>query len=289
MANIVIGQRIIDGPVDVRAAEENFPVALRILPSRYRLALGRIYDVARHIDDLGDAAEGDRVEQLLSFEADLQCCRPDSPQPPQDLRLRRLLPIVAELQLPLAPLESLVAANLIDQRVTTYETFTDLLEYCALSAHPIGRLVLLVFGQTSTRRERLSDSVCAALQVLEHCQDVAEDHAAGRVYLPMADLRSEGMTPDSLSDGKHRTALDSVVLLQVGRCRQLLRAGPELVAELHGWARIAVTGFVAGALATADAIERCDGDVWSEVPRPRRVDLIRHGAWLLLADRRIRA
>ena len=35
-----------------------------------------------------------------------------------------------------------------------------------------------------TRNVADSDAVCAALQVLEHCQDVAEDARAGRVYLP---------------------------------------------------------------------------------------------------------
>lgn len=273
------------GVLDPRAAQENFPVALRVLPRRRREALGRIYDVARHIDDLGDVVAGDRVAQLSDFDADLRHCEPHSPHLPDDPRLRRLAPVAAEFDLPLDQLHALVRANVIDQSVTTYDTFEDLLGYCALSAHPIGRLVLAVFDATTAARERRSDQVCAALQILEHCQDVAEDRAQGRVYLPAQDLRALGLTRDTLGSPPHRDASRAVVLLQVTRCRDLLTVGPELVGDLRGWARIAVSGFVAGALATADALERCHGEVWDTVPRPRRLDLARHALRLLITGR----
>lgn len=285
MASVRTAERNSAASVDDRASNENFPVALRILPHEYRVALHRIYDVARHIDDLGDVADGDRVELLTHFDADLRRCRTDPAQLPDDPRLRRLAPIVRHHDLPLALFEALVQANLVDQRVSTYETFAELLDYCALSAHPIGRLVLHVFGQANAYRCHLSDRVCAALQVLEHCQDVAEDHAAGRVYLPGDDLRRCGLNAVTMGYPQHREALNSVVLMQVARCRELLTAGPELVGELRGWARIAVTGFVAGGLATVDAIERSAGNVWDDAPHPRRVDLLRHALVLLLSPK----
>lgn len=286
MTSVETAERDSAASVDGRAASENFPVALRILPHEYRVALHRIYDVARHPDDLGEVADGNRVELLTHFHADLQQCGADRTQPPEDPRLRRLAPIVRRHELPLALFEALVQANLLDQRAPTYETFAELRDYCALSAHPIGRLVLLVFGQANTPRSDLSDRVCAALQVLEHCQDVAEDYAAGRVYLPGEDLRHCGLSAVTMGYSQHREALNSVVLVQVARCRKLLAAGPELVGELRGWARITVTGFVAGGLATAVAIERSAGNVWDDVPRPRRVDLLRHALVLLLLPRR---
>ena len=70
-------------------------------------------------------------------------------------------------------LAALVEANIQDQRVTRYRTYEQLRGYCALSADPIGRLVLQVFGVSTPVRVALSDQVCDALQQLEHWQDVA--------------------------------------------------------------------------------------------------------------------
>ena len=82
----------------------------------------------------------------------------------------------------------LIEANRLDQRVSRYETWEQLRDYCALSANPVGELVLGVLDLATPARIALSDSICTALQLAEHCQDVAEDLARGRVYLPAEDL-----------------------------------------------------------------------------------------------------
>jgi squalene synthase HpnC len=263
------------------AATENFPVALRVLPARHRHALLAVYDVARHIDQLGDAAPGDRVAALREFRADLQTMR--SGGRPTHRVLVDLAPYAREFALPLGSFDDLVEANLLDQRVTRYADFAALLDYCALSAHPIGRLVLAVFEQSTPQRIAWSDSVCAALQVLEHCQDVVEDHRSGRVYLPQDQLSAAGLTDTTMLRPHDAPALRRVVLDQVATCREMLAAGTPLVGQLRGWGRIAVAGYVAGGLATADALERAGGDVTrGEELRPRRIRLLRHGIRLLL-------
>ncbi|NNG38462.1 squalene/phytoene synthase family protein [Flexivirga sp. ID2601S] len=264
------------------ATTENFPVALRILPARHRDALLRSYDVARHIDQLGDAAAGDRVAALLAFRADLHRLR-DGAVPHEEV-LRRATPVI-RVGVGVAPFDDLIEANLIDQQVARYADFAALLDYCSYSAHPIGRLVLAVFGQSTDSRIRLSDNVCAALQVLEHCQDVVEDHAAGRIYLPQDDLLAAGVDPDDLLSPHTHDALKHVVLQQVQRSRTLLEDGPVLIGELRGWGRVAVAGYVAGGLATADALERAGGDVTGEPVRPRRIHQLRQGIRLLLRSR----
>lgn len=266
------------------AATENFPVALRILPARYRGALLAIYAVARAIDQLGDAAPGDRVAALMSFHDDLHRLRDG--QRATERVLRDLTPYVARFALPLQCFDDLIEANIIDQHVTRYADFDELLDYCALSAHPVGRLVLAVFEQSTPARVAWSDSVCAALQVLEHCQDVVEDHAAGRVYLPQDQLYDAGLTDATMLRPESARALHRVVLRQVATAREMLSAGRPLVAELHGWGRIAVAGYVAGGLATADAIDRLGGDIVTKAPvKPSRITLLRHGIRLLLLRR----
>ena len=48
---------------------------------------------------------------------------------------------------------------------------------------------------------------------------------------------------------------------QVHRSHSMLRSGSPLVHHLRGWARFAVAGYVAGGLATVDALIAADYDV----------------------------
>jgi phytoene/squalene synthetase len=187
----------------------------------------------------------------------------------------------------LDPLLALIEANRVDQKVTRYATFDDLLGYCALSAAPVGRLVLAIAGVHDEQAQRWSDEVCAALQVLEHCQDVGEDGRAGRIYLPTTDLAAHGAADADVLAITTSWPLRRTIATQVDRSRALLAAGPPLVARLSGWARIAVAGYIAGGLATADQLE---GIVYDVLVAPTSPSKARTAALALrLALRRRRA
>lgn len=258
---------------------ENFPVALRILPRALRRDLSALYDVARVIDDLGDEFEGDRTAALLRFRADLSRAWDSEPE---ERVLRALLPVIRERGLDKEPFDRLVRANLQDQKVTRYATQAELHEYCTLSADPVGRIVLRIFGAHSPEAERLSDLVCTALQLLEHCQDVAEDHRAGRIYLPQEAFARFGATEADLDAPRANLAVRQAVAAQVGEALDQLTKGAPLVRLLHGWARLAIAGYIAGGLATADALRRANWDVLSVTPRPRKRDVLRHLMKLLV-------
>jgi squalene synthase HpnC len=258
---------------------ENFPVAMRILPRRIREHLIAVYGFARTVDDLGDEATGDRLAHLDEFAADLATIwaggRPRNPV------LIRLAATVHACGLPPEPFERLVAANRQDQRVASYPEYADLRGYCELSADPVGRIVLGVFGAGTPARVAWSDRVCTALQLVEHWQDVAEDRRAGRIYLPMADLSRFGVVPADLDRAPTPPAVRRLLAFETERAEDLLRSGRPLVGELRGWARLAVAGYVAGGLAAVDALRRADFDVLTATPHTRRRDVLRHVVRLL--------
>jgi squalene synthase HpnC len=260
---------------------ENFPVALRVLPRPAQDHLRRAYTFARFVDDVGDRATGDRLALLELLDRDVDQLAGGRPvfEP-----VRGLAPLVAEHGLSLQPLHDLVEANRRDQRVTRYASFDDLLGYCRLSAAPVGRIVLAIAGVPDSSAAAQSDKVCAALQVLEHCQDVGEDAAAGRIYLPTADLDEFGVREDDLHGNVTSHGLRRVIALEVQRAEQLLGAGRPLVRALHGWARFAVAGYVAGGRATATALRRADFDVLGRQVRPSRFRTAGQAA-LVLAGR----
>jgi squalene synthase HpnC len=268
----------------IKERAENFPVAMLALPRAYRRDLRAVYDVVRVIDDLGDLAVGDRSALLRGYQRDLALLW--SGGEPAEPTCRALRPVVASRGLTQQPFDDLVEANLMDQTVTTYPTFDDVLHYCSLSAAPIGHLVLQVFGQSSAFQVELSDRICMALQLLEHWQDVAEDHRAGRTYLPQDDLARFGVSPADLRAETTSPALRALVGFETERASDLMESGAALVATLHGWARLAVAGYLAGGRATVDALRRADGDVMSGPPRPRKPDTVRHLAQALWRARR---
>ncbi len=258
----------------------NLPVTLRVLPKALRRDLHAVYAVARTIDDLGDDFPGDRVAALNDFRADLHhIWRSGVPRRPV---LRALVPTVRAHGLTVEPFDHLIEANLIDQRVSRYDTFEDLTGYCRMSAEPAGRLVLDIFGQRSATTTELSDRVCRALQLLEHCQDVAEDRRAGRVYLPQEDLAEYGVREEDLDRQRANDALRALMLFQTGRATQLLESGEPLLVYLRGWAKVAVACYVAAGRAAARAIRRTRGDVLGRSATIRPRDLAASTATMLL-------
>ena len=257
-----------------REAQENFPVALGVLPRRLRGHLRAVYDVVRVIDELGDSGSGDRTAALSDFRGELARVWADGE--PAAAVLIRLGPTARACRLPRDPFDDLVRANLQDQHVCDYSGYRELLDYCALSAAPIGRLVLAVFGVTGEPELAWSDRICAALQLLEHWQDVAEDRRAGRIYLPREDMARYGVRPEDLDADVGGPQLRRLIGFQVERARLLLESGSPLTGVLHGWARLAVCGYVAGGYAAVDALRRCGGDVLGGDTGIRRVDQVRH-------------
>ena len=266
-----------------RERSENFPVALRVLPRRHRAHLAAVYDVARVIDDLGDDAPGDRVALLEAFAADLATIwEGGEPQAPV---LRRLAGTVRDCDLPREPFDRLIRANIMDQRVTRYPTLADLLGYCTLSADPVGRIVLGVFGAGTPRRVEWSDRICTALQLIEHWQDIAEDRRAGRIYLPQEDLHRFGVAETDLDAPRSTPAVRELVAFEAGRARAMLLEGLPLLRELRGWARLAITGYVAGGLAAIDGLRRAEWEVLPGSPGVRKSDLVVRLTWLVTMRR----
>ena len=254
-----------DGEIVARAGGENFPVAPLVLPRSARRHLRAVYGFARLADDIGDEAPGNREELLDWLEADVGRMYSDAPIHPL---LRRLQPAVERYDLPRDPFVRLIRANRQDQKISRYQTYGDLAAYCELSANPVGELVLHVFAAASPRNIRFSDAVCTGLQLAEHWQDVGEDYARGRVYLPQEDLEAFGVAEEELGGEEPGEALERLMSFEVARARGLLEQGGTLVSELSGWGRLAVAGYVGGGKAALDAIEASGYRVLGEPPRP---------------------
>ncbi|MFI1714868.1 squalene synthase HpnC [Streptomyces sp. NPDC053513] len=283
-----------------KAADENFPVAPFFLPRAWRDDLMAVYGFARLVDDIGDGdlapggadarhlgvgpeAADDRVALLDALETDLRRVFDSTPHHPL---LRALQPTVRRRGLTPEPFLGLIAANRQDQLVRRYETYDDLLAYCELSANPVGRLVLALTGTDTPERIRRSDEICTALQIVEHLQDVAEDLARDRIYLPAEDLKRFHVTERDLAAPTAGASVRALIAFEAERARALLHAGTPLVGSVHGRLRVLLAGFTGGGLAALDAITDAGYDVLTGPPKATKPSLMRQAGAVLLRARR---
>ncbi|HEV3228646.1 MAG TPA: squalene synthase HpnC [Solirubrobacteraceae bacterium] len=270
------------GAVMDRARGENFPVASHLLPRRHRQHLLALYGFARLVDQIGDAPAGDPDLLLDAMEGELDRIFAEDLGPPAHPLMQRLLVTVRACGIPRSPLEALIAANRQDQRIHSYDTFSELEGYCEKSANPVGHLVLHVFGAATPERLALSDRICTALQLAEHWQDILEDVDRGRVYVPAEDLRRFGCTAGDLVRSPAPERVRGLVEFEVARARALLDAGAPLIGTLRGRPRLAVAAFVAGGRSALGAITRAGYDVSQGAPRasgPARAAALLSVAW----------
>lgn len=281
-----------------KARTENFPVAPAFLPRAWRRGLMAVYGYARLVDDIGDgdlapggrdavllgldpAAVDDRLAMLDAFEADLKRVFGGTDGPPRHPLMLALQPVVRDHGLTPEPFLGLIEANRQDQRVARYETYGDLVRYCELSANPVGRLVLGLTGTSTPERIRRSDAVCTALQIAEHLQDVAEDLARDRIYLPGEDMRRFRVAESDLEALSAGASVRALVAFETERARDLLNEGAPLVGSVHGRLRLLLAGFVGGGRAALRAVTDAGFDVLPGPPKPTKSGLLREVAAVL--------
>ncbi|MEO0623255.1 MAG: squalene synthase HpnC [Pseudomonadota bacterium] len=190
------------------AAGENFPVGSWLIERRLRPHVMRYYAFARATDDIADAPElspDEKVRRLDLFEAGLA---PGAEGPEIATRLRDSL---AETGVPTARASDLLVAFRQDARQARYADWAALLDYCAYSAHPVGRYLLDLHGEDPATGP-MGDALCAALQVLNHLQDIGDDRKAlDRVYLPQDWMSEAGVTEGDLDAAACSPGLRAVI------------------------------------------------------------------------------
>jgi squalene synthase HpnC len=240
---------------------ENFPVAF-LCPPWLRAARLAVYGYCRLVDDLGDEFRGDRLAALAAAERELHAAFAGGAAHPVFVALQ---PVFAS-GMPLDPFLHLLDANRVDQRVASYATWDDLDAYCALSAAPVGEMVLRLSGAATPQRLSLSASLCAGLQYANHWQDLREDAQRGRCYVPRSVLARHDVELAHLAAGVPAPGFLPMLAECVAAARARLRAGWPLAAELHGRLRVEIAGFAAHGAAACDAVERAGSGVLHSRP-----------------------
>lgn len=207
--------------------DENFPVASIILGERYRNHVKCFYDFARAADDIADNPDLTAVQKIarLNLFENTLLGRPDAPHLEKPVRLRDSLALTGVTP---KHASDILEAFRTDARKNRYATWRDLMDYCELSANPVGRYLLDLHGEDPAGFSA-SDALCTVLQVLNHLQDCGDDRRdLDRVYIPLDWMEAEGADPAMLDDDRLDPAMRRVVDRMLDACNRLLAAADTL-------------------------------------------------------------
>ena len=205
---------------------ENFPVGSFLIRAGLRPHIHAFYTFARAADDVSDHPSlkpQEKVARLEKFAASL--LDDQNNEIPQAVELRKSL-----RQMEITPQHSLdlLTAFKRDAIQLRYRDWFDLIDYCNFSAAPVGRHVLALhgFGKSAWRA---SDSLCTALQIINHIQDCSDDYRQlNRVYLPQDMLTFYGARVEELSDIESSDGLRSTYDAMLERLVPMLKDAREL-------------------------------------------------------------
>jgi len=216
------------------AKDENFPVGSFLLPKHLRPHVATFYDFARAIDDIADngaLAPAERIKRLKDFDAVLNGAPGHGAGFEKAHALRESL---RETGVTVKHGSDLIAAFVQDCVKLRYETWDELLGYCALSANPVGRYLLDLHGEDKTGY-RYSDALCTVLQIVNHLQDCADDkRELDRVYIIRDWLREEGGDIELIDAPALRPPLRKVIDRMLDGCEALMidaRALPSMLSS----------------------------------------------------------
>jgi phytoene synthase len=173
----------------------SFHAASKLLPDDVRRGTVMLYSYCRLADDLVDEL-GDPARALGILHRRLDRVYRDVPcDHPVD---RGLLCAAKTWGIPKAVFEALLEGFQWDSGERHYETIEELIEYCVRVASTVGVMMTLVMGESSVPTLARACDLGVAFQLTNIARDVGEDARNGRVYLPEAWLRDEGLSSKAL-------------------------------------------------------------------------------------------
>lgn len=217
--------------MNAKAAQENFPVASRLLPKKLRAGMMAFYAFARGADDIADDPDmlpESKRRALATLEEALINGR------------QGYLPDWAVAFYALAQNDAMLKTNARDLLCafrqdtvkTRYRNWDELLDYCKHSAAPVGRIVLLLAGETKANIQA-ADALCNCLQILNHVQDCARDFTfLDRVYLPMDWMEPLELSPESLHASRSSPAMRKLFDRMLKACADMLKQAEGLPATI---------------------------------------------------------
>ncbi len=260
---------------------KSFYLASQVLGSRRKRAILSAYAFCRIADDIVDqSAELGKAEAHAALEDwKLQLVSPTHPVAVAFAETR------ATFGVPIEPVLDLLDGLEMDLSPRSYETWHDLERYCYLVAGTVGLIVAPILGCRDRHALEHAAELGIAMQLTNILRDVAEDAEMGRLYLPVDELASYGITPEDVLAGSPGPRFADFMQFQIVRARAIYASaarGIPALAPSGRAATLAASKLYSGIL---DEIETLNHDVFARrayVPSGRKARIMTTvaGAWM---------
>lgn len=224
---------ISSGQPEKTSRDENFPVASFLLPKSMRGHVMAFYAFARAADDIADSPTFDPTEKIARLDAMENMLLGGGKEGDEYFQTcSAMAGSLRQSNISAIYCRDLLVAFRRDANKNRYASWDELMDYCSFSAAPVGRYLIALAGKGEIDTKS-SDALCAALQVLNHLQDMKIDYMElNRVYLPTDWMGDAGASIDELGADKMSQPLRDVTDRAIAGVDQLLEQSKPLVAML---------------------------------------------------------
>lgn len=250
---------------------ENFPVASIALPKRLRHPVALIYNFARQADDIADEGHykpEHRMAMLEGYKRQLDIIKENGKS--NSIFFIEFGEMINKENLPLQPFYDLLNAFSQDVTKTQYANFDEVLDYCELSANPIGNLLLHLFEKATPENLVYSNNVCTALQLINFYQDIAIDYDATfhkkRVYLCQDEMQQFHVTEAQIASQHVNQHWEEFMMFNIERAETMLKAGKPLEQVLPGRMGLEMRMIIGGGEQIIYKLKKVRGDVFKHRP-----------------------
>lgn len=273
----------------MRDGSKSFFAASRLLPSRVRDPATVLYAFCRITDDIADAADATQ-QSIDTLKERLDAIYLGQPNDvPAD---RTLSEVVRAFDIPKELLLALIEGYEWDTQHRKYESFDDLLEYCARVAGTVGAMMCLIMGKREPETLARACELGLAMQLTNIARDVGEDALNGRIYLPLQWLRDEGINlSEWLERPEFNEPLSKVVARLLKEADSLYKQAEMGISDLPWDCRPAIQAARLIYAEIGREVERLNLDsvsVRAVVSKQRKLVLLTHAASAIIAKFSIR-
>ena len=217
-------------------SDENFPVASFLMTKKIRSIVRVFYFFARMADDIADhqkLSSNQKKKILLFFDNAISKSKKTN-----NKVLDKMIARFKELPSGKKYSRNLLKAFMMDASNKKYKNWNDLLYYCKFSANPVGRFVIDAVNERKNIEKiyEASDSLCTALQIINHIQDCKKDFKElNRVYIPESFFKKYSVDKKILRKSKSIENFERLKIEIVDNVLLSLRKTKLGLREIQSW------------------------------------------------------
>ena len=246
-------------------------LATRLLPPAKRPFVHALYGFARYADEIVDD-----LASTLSEEEKAKSLKNWGDEVLANIKFGKshdhigaaLVDTVNRFSIPISYFEAFLHSMTMDLTVTEYHTYEDLYEYVYGSAAVIGLQMVPILGtvskQAMAEANIAAEKLGTAFQLANFIRDIGEDLTRGRVYLPVTELQSHGVTREMLEERIVTPEIINALKEQIKRVRTLQAEATPGINLLHAESRACIEAASELYCGIVDEVEKIDYQIFDK-------------------------